>query len=351
MQVPSISFFQWHPFTISACVGNRLQVHIKADGNWTKKLHKLAMEGKNDNDTEHDYVQIRVGIDGGYGSPSQRFYDFEKSLIIGAGIGITPFSAILTDLEERYKAKGDPWKLTRTRSFNKLNRVRSRNTSSGNSPSLSRTSTQDWTRVNSEDLSHRVGGGATPRSTPPVINESMNNVPGFKAAHLSKNLRAIRYNKPGERDVRRVDFHWSVREKNDLLWFSSLLNRAAELAGCDPPPPITLNIHSHVTATRKNISTHIFRYLLDLYRTEDFPYSSLTGLRAASSFGRPDYPKIMAEFYEDLAAQGWRGKVGVFYCGPSVIGEVLSDQSRVLTARSRDEGTGIRFVVMTEVFG
>lgn len=67
LQVPTISRFQWHPFTISACIGNRLQVHIKADGNWTKKLHKMAMDNKN---PESDDMLIRVGLDGPFGAPA-----------------------------------------------------------------------------------------------------------------------------------------------------------------------------------------------------------------------------------------------------------------------------------------
>jgi dual oxidase len=75
VQVPSISRFQWHPFTVSTCVNNRMQVHIKADGDWTNELHALAKKG--DNKT------IKVGIDGPFGAPAQRFYDFEYSMVFG----------------------------------------------------------------------------------------------------------------------------------------------------------------------------------------------------------------------------------------------------------------------------
>lgn len=154
---------------------------------------------------------------------------------------------------------------------------------------------------------------------------------------------------PGSFGVRRCDFHWSVREKNDLLWFSDLLNRAAELAEANQN--LTLNIRAHITAKRKKLSTHVFRYLLDGYRTKDFPYSALTGLRITSEFGRPDFEAILAEYYEDMKEQGWHGRVGVFHCGPPIVGEMLADQCAQITARASTEGTGMRFMFHNEVFG
>ena len=113
---------------------------------------------------------------------------------------------------------------------------------------------------------------------------------------------------------RRVDFHWTVREKNNLLWFSDLLNRAIE--GAEPHLQngnLDLNINTHITAKRKKISTHVFRYLLDSYRTEKAPYSALTGLKAPSHFGRPDFDDILERHFKDMVDAGiTEKKVGVF---------------------------------------
>lgn len=38
-------------------------------------------------------------------------------------------------------------------------------------------------------------------------------------------------------------------------------------------------------------------------------------------------------------------------CGPPVIGEVLADCCEELTARAKDEGYGMRFIMQIEVFG
>ena len=292
LQVPRVSFFQWHPFTISSCRGNILQVHIKFDGDWTKKLGEVLPEDED----------IRVGIDGPFGAPAQRFYDYDYSIIVGGGIGITPFSAILTDLEESYTCRRDPW------------------AERGRSRSVSRR-----------------------RSRPSSITLTQSNEEVIKPELPPKHLNP----------ERRVDFHWTVREKNNLLWFADLLNRAID--GAKPLAQhgnLELKINTHITAKRKNISVHIFRYLLDSYRTSAAPYSALTGLKQPSHFGRPDFDAILDRHFQDLIDAGITDKkVGVFYCGAPVVGEILSDQCHMLTARARNLGLKTRYDFLMEVFG
>lgn len=250
VQVPKLSLFQWHPFTISSCSGNSLQVHIKSGGDWTKKLRDLETEDGS----------IMIGLDGPYGAPAQRFYDYDYSIIVGGGIGITPFSAILTDLEGNFQEDKDPWSSGRPRS-RATSRARSRQSSRNE---------------------HK------PEETPPpsrLINPE-----------------------------RRVDFHWTVRDKNNLLWFSDLLNRA--IVGAGPlaaKGKLDLNINTHITANRNDISVYIFRYILDGYRTKHAPYSALTGLKQRSHFGRPDFERILRRHYQDLIDDRVvEKKVGVF---------------------------------------
>lgn len=37
-------------------------------------------------------------MDGGYGAPCERTNDFEVVVLVGAGIGITPFAALAKDI-------------------------------------------------------------------------------------------------------------------------------------------------------------------------------------------------------------------------------------------------------------
>ncbi|OQO12894.1 hypothetical protein B0A48_02358 [Cryoendolithus antarcticus] len=314
LQVPSVSFFQWHPFTISACRGSAMQVHIKLDGDWTNALRDYC-ERDDVRDQGDGWKDVKVGVDGPFGAPAQRFYDYDYSIIIGGGIGITPFSAILTDLEGHHLEQRDPWQSRR------------------GSRSLSR----------GRSIGRESRRGSKPSSTtiaPPV---------DLAAAVTEK----VKGSKPRIPPTRRVDFHWSVRDKTNLLWFSDLLNRA--LSNTDKlanKSDLDLNIHTHITMKRKNISTHVFCYLLDSYRTESAPYSALTGLKQPSHFGRPDFDEILESHMQELIDMGiTEKKVGVFYCGTPVVGEILSDRCHLLTAKARDMGIKIRYDFLMEVFG
>jgi hypothetical protein len=296
LQVPSISWFQWHPFTISMCRDQTFQLHIKNAGDFTARLRDLPKD-----------QEFFVGIDGPFGAPAQRFYDYDRALIIGAGVGITPFSAILTDLEQNIRAGEDPWMLNRVQSMlAKSSGDRSRDTSR-----------------------------ATSR------------------AHLWSKTETP----PNNQCARRVDFHWLVREKNHLLWFSDLLNRAVDFSSDTPPGTLDLNIHTHITMKRQKTSSHVFLYLLDAFRTPSVRVSALTGLRSRSDFGRPDFETILGNFHEDVSKSIANGaapvgeKIAVFFCGSPVIALVLSDLCDQLSFRGRTEGTGIRWDFRMEVFG
>ncbi|KAK0519027.1 hypothetical protein OC842_007587, partial [Tilletia horrida] len=377
LQIPRLSWFQFHPFTISACVDDCLQVHIKTnEGDWTSALRELALEVGSDAD-------IRIGIDGPFGAPAQRFYDYPKSIIVGSGIGITPFVAALSDLEQKALQGGiNPWKRRRMPSLSRalsrtasipsqvVSRVRSRSSSfsgrngSGLVSSAALREAQQQAKRKSGDEVTMVGGGAGDHTAP---SPKLGAEKGLSAAE-----RAAQ---------RRVDFIWLVRDKTYLLWFSDLLNRVSEYAikhgeqrdsakkeggsgsgsgsgnGSGAPsdpsdvPPIDLRVNTFITAKRKNISTQVFRVLLDRYRSDMSPVSALTGLRTESNFGRPDLEAILTHFYGDVVRDGYQGNLAVFFCGAPVIGRLLADQCAQLTARSRAEGTGVRFHFLNEVFG
>lgn len=292
LQVPQISLFQWHPFTISTCIGRQMELHIKTDGDWTGKLREMK-------DLKF------VGIDGPFGAPAQRFYDFDQTVIVGAGIGVTPFSGILNDLQER---EDHHWNQRR-----------------------------DSTSTNESN----------------EITETNNPPPGD--AHQGGTITKIGEKSFDLEKYRRVDFHWVVRDKNYLLWFSDLLNRISSESPTRNPN-LDIRIHNHLTKRRKELSTHVYRCLLEKHRTEAQPISPLTGLIAPTHFGRPDFPKIMSDHYEEMVELFARDKtrkrkVGVFFCGAPVIGHALADLCHQMTLRGREDGTEVEYHFMIEVFG
>ncbi|KIW98902.1 uncharacterized protein Z519_00565 [Cladophialophora bantiana CBS 173.52] len=90
--LPSISYFQWHPFTVSEFDGDRPYIYMKAGGNWTARVRRLGR-----------FTPAR--LDGLFGAPSQRFFDYQYNILIETGIGITPSLSTLDRLKER----DQPW--------------------------------------------------------------------------------------------------------------------------------------------------------------------------------------------------------------------------------------------------
>ena len=95
IQIPTISFLQWHPFTITSnhIETGIVQLYIKESGDWTKKVSKLLLyEGiKN----KLNNIKIKVSQPYGYS------YDVTKyrvCVLIAGGIGITSFISLLKAL-------------------------------------------------------------------------------------------------------------------------------------------------------------------------------------------------------------------------------------------------------------
>lgn len=337
LQVPQLSFFQWHPFTISTCVGREMSLHIKTDGDWTGRLRGL---------TDFKFV----GIDGPYGAPAQRFYDFDQAIIVGAGIGVTPFSGILNDLQHREDHR---WATSRrdSTSSNESNEERLADRSRGHSAIPAGSKKDAIALADSNQQPFEAGDSAssdTERTAPLSIPSA------DRRASLGRKVSEF----PSARHIdlamyRRVDFHWIVREKNYLSWFSDLLNH---ISSGSHSPHLDIRIHNHLTKKRTDISQHIFRWLLEQHRTESQPISPLTGLIAPTHFGRPDFPRIFDEHYKEMTRlfskdNKRRRRVGVFFCGAPVIGAQLADLCHEMTLRGREDDTEMEYHFQLEVFG
>eukprot|EP00158_Paraphelidium_tribonemae_P004246 Partr_v1_DN26657_c0_g1_i1_m69449 putative NADPH- oxidase len=102
LNVPAISKYQWHPFTLSSCPENGFaSVHIRIVGDWTRDLGKLLKYGENAQLTPAEYP--RICVDGPFGTPTQEVFDYDTVVLIGAGIGVTPFASVLRSIWARAK--------------------------------------------------------------------------------------------------------------------------------------------------------------------------------------------------------------------------------------------------------
>ncbi|KAL1517076.1 hypothetical protein ABEB36_000887 [Hypothenemus hampei] len=85
---------EFHSFTLtSAPHENFLSCHIKAQGPWTWKLRSY-FDPCNCNADD----QPKILLEGPFGGGNQDWYKFEVAVMVGGGIGVTPYASILNDL-------------------------------------------------------------------------------------------------------------------------------------------------------------------------------------------------------------------------------------------------------------
>lgn len=98
-RIPAISKREWHPFTITSSPEDpdALELHIRSVGTWTKRLHQLAASPEEARSDDWNTIYL----DGPYGSPAAEIFESKVPVLIGAGIGVTPFASILRSILHR----------------------------------------------------------------------------------------------------------------------------------------------------------------------------------------------------------------------------------------------------------
>lgn len=129
--------WQYHPFTLtSAPEEDYISVHTRVVGDFTRNLAKslgcdLDKKGEKgtkvvkaaDEDLSSDpalrQILPRVYIDGPFGSASEDVFKFEVAVLVGAGIGVTPFASILKSIWYRmnYPQASNPSRLRKVYFF------------------------------------------------------------------------------------------------------------------------------------------------------------------------------------------------------------------------------------------
>jgi NADPH oxidase len=278
LQVPGVSKYQWHPFTITSAPNDPyISVHIRQVGDFTQALGELFGAGPSvvaaltqaalkprdkhfslnpaataspekpstRTPTRGEFIEVInpdilvhgngsgmpiVRIDGPYGAPAEGvFTECEVAVLIGAGIGVTPFAGILKQI----------WYLQRSRRLKRL---------------------------------------------------------------------------------RKVEFFWICRDAPSFGWFQTLL-RQVEEAQTDPG---FLRINIYLTQA---ISEDMLWNLAINGAGAEF--DPLTLLRSRTMFGRPNFKTIYASLRDAIEAGAWKDRgvevkpnegrrvtVGTYFCGP-----------------------------------
>ncbi|KAG9241866.1 ferric reductase NAD binding domain-containing protein [Calycina marina] len=128
LQVPSVSHQQWHPFTITSCPADPyISVHIRQVGDFTRALGDALGAGSAQSKIYEDVDQMgmyevalqngqampELRIDGPYGAPAEDVFDNEIAVLIGTGIGVTPWAAILKNIWHMRRGPKPPKRLRR----------------------------------------------------------------------------------------------------------------------------------------------------------------------------------------------------------------------------------------------
>lgn len=140
-------------------------------------------------------------------------------------------------------------------------------------------------------------------------------------------------------NLRKVDFFWINRDQRSFEWFVNLLSQLeieqAELGGAMER---FLDMHMYITSAlqKTDMKAVGLQLALDLLHQKvcahgahrnvvcDYLFLSqekrdlITGLKTRTNAGRPNWDKV----FKQIQAQQ-KGKVTVFYCGPTQLAKTL----------------------------
>jgi NADPH oxidase len=128
INIPAVSSQQWHPFTITSCPFDPyISIHVRQVGDWTRAMGDALGAGPAQAkefealDPMSIYeVALQQGqqmpairIDGPYGAPAEDVFNNEIAVLIGTGIGVTPWASILKNIWHLRAGPNPPTRLRR----------------------------------------------------------------------------------------------------------------------------------------------------------------------------------------------------------------------------------------------
>nr|GME16654.1 respiratory burst oxidase homolog protein E-like isoform X1 [Ipomoea batatas] len=243
LQCPMISPFEWHPFSItSAPDDDNLSVHIRTVGDWTQELKKVYTEdvgsiceigrakfGELGNVDQRGLPRLLV--DGPYGAPAQDYHNYDVLLLVGLGIGATPFISILRDL---------------------LNNSRTEDQMDSNTENSA--SDDSWTSFASSSIASSTAKKKTQRA---------------KRAH----------------------FYWVTREPGSFEWFKGVMNEVAEM---DHKGQIDMHNYLTSVYEEGDARSTLITMVQALNHAKH-GIDILSGTRVRTHFARPNWTEVFSK--------------------------------------------------------
>ncbi|VVA93558.1 unnamed protein product [Arabis nemorensis] len=245
VQCPAVSPFEWHPFSItSAPEDDYISIHIRQLGDWTQELKRVFSEvceppvaGKSgllraDETTKKSLPKLL--IDGPYGAPAQDYRKYDVLLLVGLGIGATPFISILKDL---------------------LNNIVKMEEQADSILDFSRSS------------EHSTGSNSD--------NTNNNNTPRRK--RILKTTNAY--------------FYWVTREQGSFDWFKGVMNEVAELDQRG-----VIEMHNYLTSVYEegDARSALITMVQALNHAKN-GVDIVSGTRVRTHFARPNWKKVLSK--------------------------------------------------------
>ncbi|KAJ0915519.1 putative NAD(P)H oxidase (H(2)O(2)-forming) [Helianthus annuus] len=290
LQCPSISPFEWHPFSITSSPGDDyLSVHIRTVGDWTKELKEVLTDDNGSACTIGRAKFRKLGevnskglpkllLDGPYGAPAQDYRNYDVLLLVGLGIGATPFISILRDL---------------------LNNNRT---------------LEDQTDSNTET-----------------------SISGDSLLSLASSNMASTTEKKKSRRAKSANFYWVTREPGSFEWFKGVMNEVAEM---DHKGQIEM--HNYLTSVyEEGDARSTLITMVQALTHAKHGVDILSGTRVRTHFARPNW----GEVFTKVASKHRNTTVGVFYCGMPVLAKELKKLSYEMSHK-----TSTRFEFHKEYF-
>ncbi|KAJ7995313.1 hypothetical protein DPEC_G00243260 [Dallia pectoralis] len=110
LNCPNVSSFENHPFTLTGCPTEKKEtfgIHLRVVGDWTERFAELLLCDPRAQSEVLPMVPQRkypkLYVDGPFGSPSEEVFNYEVSLCVAGGIGVTPFACALHTLLDGWR--------------------------------------------------------------------------------------------------------------------------------------------------------------------------------------------------------------------------------------------------------
>ncbi|KAK4803023.1 hypothetical protein SAY86_001226 [Trapa natans] len=266
VQCPDVSPFEWHPFSItSAPDDDYLSIHIRQLGDWTQELKRVFAEacerpcaGKSgllraDETTKKSLPKLC--IDGPYGAPAQDYRKYDVLLLVGLGIGATPFISILKDL---------------------LNNI-----------------------VKMEEMADLA------------LENSRGGSEGWAGSLESPNPNRLSPKKRKPLKTTNAYFYWVTREQGSFDWFKGVMNEVADLDQRG-----VIEMHNYLTSVYEegDARSALITMVQALNHAKN-GVDIVSGTRVRTHFARPNWKRV----FNKICSKHANAKIGVFYCGAAPV--------------------------------